>query len=455
MVTIGAVLALRTWDGLGGTDDVAGDSVENAGEPDDAPSSGSGTTTPDNSDDDPGDDGGGGDDEPAPTAGGEVGGDGVLTVGGLLPETGNLAFLGPPMQAGVELAIADINAGGGVFGRDVTWLPGDSGDNGDVANATVDRLLEENVDAFIGAASSGVSLTVIDRITGAGLIQVSPSNTSTAFTNYADDGRYFRTAPSDAIQGVALAETVLGDGAVTAAFLALDDSYGVDLLDIATERFEANGGEVVFEQVYDPNAASFDGLVESAVAPDPDAIVIIGFFETAQILQALIDRGAGPGDKLIYGTDGNMGTYLASEFADPSVLAGMRGTLPGVDVPGTQPDFADRLDALDPSLVDYSYSAESYDAVVLVALGAIAAGVDDPEAIAAEINDITRGGETCTTFTSCAGLLNDGVDIDYDGLSGPLEFSDVGDPVRASILVLEFDGAGTLFVAESVLADGG
>ena len=54
------------------------------------------------------------------------------------------------------------------LGADVVWLPGDSGDNGEVANATVDRLLAEDVDAFIGAASAGVSLTVIDKITAAG-----------------------------------------------------------------------------------------------------------------------------------------------------------------------------------------------------------------------------------------------------------------------------------------------
>ena len=93
-------------------------------------------------------------DEPAEPSGE---GDGVLRFGGILPETGNLAFLGPPEFAGVELAVQDINAAGGVLGADVEWLPGDSGDNGEVANATVDRLLAEDVDAFIGAASSGVS----------------------------------------------------------------------------------------------------------------------------------------------------------------------------------------------------------------------------------------------------------------------------------------------------------
>ena len=102
-------------------------------------------------------------------------GDGVLTIGTILPQTGSLAFLGPPEFAGFDLAIQDINAAGGVLGQDVVGIQGDSGDaTTDTANQTVDRLLSQNVDAIIGAASSGVSLTVIDKITGAGVVQFSP-----------------------------------------------------------------------------------------------------------------------------------------------------------------------------------------------------------------------------------------------------------------------------------------
>ena len=94
-------------------------------------------------------------------------GDGVLTIGTLLPQTGSLAFLGPPEFAGFDLAVEEINAAGGVLGKPVVGIEGDSGDTStDTASQTVDRLLAENVDAIIGAASSGVTLTVIDKISG-------------------------------------------------------------------------------------------------------------------------------------------------------------------------------------------------------------------------------------------------------------------------------------------------
>ena len=378
------------------------------------------------------------------------GADGVLTLGGILPETGNLAFLGPPEIAAVELAVNDINAAGGVLGADVVWLPGDSGDNGDVANATVDRLLADNVDAFIGAASSGVSLTVIDKITAAGVIQFSPANTSPAFTDYDDGGLYFRTAPSDVIQGAALADIVLADGNETVAYLVLNDSYGTGLLEFSKGPYEAGGGTVVLEQIYDPKAENFDAEIAAVVEADPDAIIIIGFEESATILSGLIEQGFGPADKAVYGTDGNMGNALAQTFDDPTALAGMRGTLPGVDVEGTLADFRDDLLAVDSELVDFSYAAESYDAVTLVALGAIAAGSDDPTAIAAELNGLTKDGDKCTSFEECSKLLADGADIDYDGFSGPLEFIDAGEPSEASVLTLEFDDEGAIFVDGSV-----
>ncbi len=380
------------------------------------------------------------------------GSDGVLKLGGILPETGNLAFLGPPEFAAVQLAVNDVNAAGGVLGADVVWLPGDSGDNGEVANATVDRLLAEDVDAFIGAASSGVSLTVIDKITQAGKVHFSPANTSPTFTTYDDNGLYFRTAPSDVVQGAALADVMLADGAETAAFLVLNDAYGTGLQQYTIEPYTAGGGTVVYgeTETYDPQAENFDAEIAAVVDANPDAIVIIGFDETSKILGGLIEAGFGPADKLVYGTDGNMGNALAAAFDDPSVVAGMKGTLPGVDVAGTMADFRDALLGVDPSLIDFSYSAESYDTVIITALAAAIAGSDDGVAIGAEINGVTQDGEKCTTYADCLALVEAGTDIDYDGVSGPLEFIDAGEPSVASILILQFDDTGALEVVGSV-----
>lgn len=242
-------------------------------------------------------------------------GDGVLKLGTLLPETGTLAFLGPPMIAGVQLAVDEINEAGGVLGQPVQVVTGDSGDTStNIATQTTNRELGENVDAIIGAASSSVSLTVIDQITGAGVTMFSPANTSKAFSTYEDEGLYFRTAPSDILQGQVLGEVIVDDGASTVAILNLDDDYGNGLAEDLQSSLEEAGAEVVLSQAYDPQATEFNAEVQDVVAQDPDAVVVIGFEESSRVITTMVEQGVGPGDKAVYGTDGNMGNALGESF---------------------------------------------------------------------------------------------------------------------------------------------
>jgi ABC-type branched-subunit amino acid transport system substrate-binding protein len=242
-------------------------------------------------------------------------GDGQLKIGTLLPETGNLAFLGAPEFAGVEYAISLINAAGGVLGKDVLYSQGDSGDNStDTASTTVDRLLSENVDAIIGAASSGVSLKVIDKITQAGVVQFSPANTSDALSTYADSALYFRNAPPDTLQGAVLAGLIAADGNASVYILALDDAYGTGLAASIGKNLEAAGVSVLGTKIYDPAAVSFDAEVAEVVAANPDAIMLVTFDEGSRILRTMVEQGIGPKVKKVYGCDGNMGNALGENF---------------------------------------------------------------------------------------------------------------------------------------------
>lgn len=242
-------------------------------------------------------------------------GDGVLTIGSILPQTGSLAFLGPPMFAGFDLAIEDINAAGGVLGQPVVPIPGDSGDaTTDTANQTVDRLLSQNVDAIIGAASSGVSLTVIDKIVGAGVVMFSPANTSKTLSDYPDRGLYFRTAPSDILQGAVLGEVIAGDGHASVVIMARNDSYGTGLVEDSTAALTEAGVEVVDTIIYAEDAQTFDAEVEQIAAADPDAVLLIAFDEASKILTVMVEQGVGPQDLQIYGTDGFTGNAVGENF---------------------------------------------------------------------------------------------------------------------------------------------
>ena len=380
--------------------------------------------------------GNGGDDDN--TGGGDAAatetnqGDGTLTIGSLLPQTGNLAFLGPPEFAGVELAVKDINDAGGVLDKPVEYIEGDSGDaQQDVANPTVDRLLAADVDVIIGAASSGVSFTVIDKITSAGVVQYSPANTSPDFTDYDDNGLYFRTAPSDVLQGRILGETILADGCTNVGILSLQDPYGEGLAKNVGDTITEAGAALTPDNpvFYDPAASNFDAQVNEVKAANPGCVVLIGFEESAKVIQSMVSAGIGPQEKQLYLVDGNLGNALGEDLP-PGLLEGTKGSLPGAEATG---EFKERLLTIDPALADYSYSAESYDAVITSALAAIAAESDAGEAIGAELPGVTKDGEKCTTFAECKEMLEAGDDIDYDGVSGPIELSDAGDPTSAFV----------------------
>ena len=242
-------------------------------------------------------------------------GDGQLKIGSLLPETGSLAFLGAPEYAGLEYAISEINAAGGVLGKEVLYTQGDSGDTStDIASTTSDRLISEGVDAIVGAASSGVTLTVIDKITAAGITMFSPANTSPALSDYADDNLYFRNAPPDGLQGAVVANQIVEDGNASVYILNLDDAYGNGIAAVVKSVLEAAGVEVKGVKAYDPTAASFDAEVAEVVAADPDAVVLVSFDEGSRILRAAVESGIGPKVKNWYGTDGNMGNALGENF---------------------------------------------------------------------------------------------------------------------------------------------
>ena len=368
--------------------------------------------------------------------------DGQLVIGTLLPVTGDLAFLGPPEVAGARLAVADINAAGGVLGNDVVLHEGDSGDtNQDIANPEVDRLLALDVDAIIGAASSAVSKLVIDKITGNNVIQFSPANTSPDFTTYDDNGLYFRTAPSDLLQGKVLADLVASEGNEIAGVIFRQESYGQGLADSFKKNFESQGGTVDPFIAYAPGTDNFDAEVDQLAGASPDAVVVIGFQESATILVTMHERGIGPTSATnVYGVDGNIGG-IGAELSDPSIITGMRGTEPSVNLSSIS-DFTSRLEgAYEGGLQEiYAYGAETYDAIVIVALAALVANSNDPVAIGAEINGVTKDGTKCTSFAECKNIIESGRNPDYDGVGGPYEFVEAGEPAAASFRIATYSG---------------
>lgn len=366
-----------------------------------------------------------------------------LKIGTILPQTGNLSFLGPPEEAGVGLAAADVNAYTETTGltiEDIVW--GDSGDTDNKAYATtIQTLISEGVSAAIGAASSGVTKLFLDDAVAAGIITFSPANTSLDFTSWDDNGLYWRTAPSDTLQGEVLGNQVAEDGHENVAVLYLNDSYGTGLNEVFQETFTGAGGTIVAEQSYNTGDTSFDAQISALLASNPDAIVLITFDEIYTIGPALLSAGY-PASQL-YLVDGNLKNFGADEkWPAGSSMEGAKGTTPAGPLEADA-GFQDRLNEWwvgegNTDLTDFSYANESYDAVILLALAALTANSTASADIAANLQQVSGEGDKCDSFEACADIILAGGQADYDGHSGPIGFDENGDPTEATIGIFEY-----------------
>jgi ABC-type branched-subunit amino acid transport system substrate-binding protein len=361
---------------------------------------------------------------------------GPLIVGTLLPQTGSLSFLGPPEIAGVGLAVKEINAAGGVLGKPVKLENADSSDadNAEIATQSVTDLQSKGVQVIIGAASSAVTRNVVEDIANAKIVEISPANTATDLSGKSPF--YFRTAPSDLLQGAALGKLITGDGYQNVGVLVFNDDYGTSLRDVLKTTVEAAGGKIAYGnkgQEFDPKATSFADPVTAVLAAKPDAIAIIAFAQAKQIIPELKARNFDMSK--VYFVDGDLSDY--SKDFQPGTLAGAQGTLPGAF-----PDdaFQKRLLGIDSALKDFSYSAESYDATVLAALAAVKGGGTDGPTIQKNLTAVSGvpGGTECTGFKACASLIKAGKDIDYKAISGAGPFNKKNDPSTALIGVYKY-----------------
>lgn len=339
-------------------------------------------------------------------------------LGYILPQTGGLAFLADPLIGGVELAVADINAAGGVLGNEVILSEGDEAGDASLASEAAQRLINDGVHAIVGAASTDMTMAIIDAVTGAGILQCSGSNTGPAFRTLDASGLYLRTAPSDALQGAFAANEIMNDGHSNVAIVAQATGYGTGLGDATQETLDAAGASVAVYVTYDPEAANFNSEVAQVIDSGATAVYIIGYEETSQVVAAMIESGFGPQNFAIYGADGSRGRdlALAVDPNNPGVLAGMMGTAPTAS-DEADTSFIDRL-LEERGDIETIFAAEKYDCAIIMALAAELAGSVNGADMAEVLLEVTSNGTPCDTFAACKDLIASGDDFAYQTASG-------------------------------------
>lgn len=379
----------------------------------------------------------------------------TLRVGGILPLTGNLAFLGPPEISGVGLAVSDINAAGGVNGSKACLDIQDSGDSTDmsVSTASAGTLVASKPSVVIGAASSSVSLNVVDTFADNKITEVSPANTAVDLSGYSD--WYFRTAPPDGVQGNALGTLISTDGYSKVGFLVFNDTYGTGLRNVVEKTITAAGGSCTYGckgqgDEFPAGQTTFSAEVSGVLASKPDAIVVLAFDETKSIIPELASQGWDMSK--VYLTDGNTSDFSA-DF-EKGTLEGAQGTIPGADPDSSFKDrvsgWAEQADGK--PLKDFSYSAESYDATILAALAAVKGKATDSQTVRDNYADVSGAtdGEECKTYADCVTLLEDGKEIRYTGPSGIGPIDKENDPSSAFVGIYKYDADNKNVLATTV-----
>jgi branched-chain amino acid transport system substrate-binding protein len=219
---------------------------------------------------------------------------GPLKIGLLLAYTGDLSDFGPAHENAARLAVKEINAAGGVLGKPIEVVTGDTGTDPSQGVSEATRLVNvEGVNAILGALASGVTLPVAESVTGPNhILQISEASTSPALTDAKDNDFLFRTTISDAAQGVVLAKLAEDEGLKSVCTMYINNAYGQGLSEIFTENFEKAGGTVTAQVPHESEQATYASELSQCTAGNPDALAAIAYPQSAGVfLREAVEAG--------------------------------------------------------------------------------------------------------------------------------------------------------------------
>ena len=344
---------------------------------------------------------------------------GPVTLGISLGFTGPLESLAPPMAAGAEMAMAEVTASGQLLGgKAITSVRGDSTCiDASAAVAVAERLItSDGVDGIVGAMCSGATTAMLTNVAVPnGMVMISPSATSPALSTVEDNGLFFRTAPSDARQGVVMAEILMDRGIDNVAVTYTNNDYGLGLANSFAEAFAAAGGTVTLVAAHEDERADYSAEVGALASAGGDALVVAGYVDSggSGIIRAALDTGAF--DTFVF-PDGMVGQALVDNFG--SEINGSFGQFPGTDSDGAE--IYHNMASAAGFDGTSAFSKEAYDAAALIMLAMQAAGSTVPADYAQHVMNVANApGEQILPgqLGRALELIAAGQDIDYVGAS--------------------------------------
>ncbi|MFB6071352.1 MAG: ABC transporter substrate-binding protein [Halobacterium sp.] len=378
---------------------------------------------------------------------------GDLKVGVLLPFSGTYAWVGANVLPVTEMIAEEINKQGGIAGRDVTVVQGDTEASPDASLSAAKRLINvEGVDAIVGPTSITIS-AVFDQFVQNKVPVVTP----TAGTTSLDDrgGEYvFRTVSSDALGGRAIAKAAREKqynsikNYSRMALMVGNKEVFQSFKEPVVNSFKEFGGTVTKAMDIRTGKASYQSEVQSMMESNPEITVLIASVEDSiKITEAGYQAGF---EGNWFATQDQTNQDFLSQ-SNNKVTNGMLGLnaapYQAAQESGRLQDFFGRIkEYADWDKGSKTFATNTYDAmnVIGLAMKQAAASGDDVtgQTIASAIPKVARPPEeTATSYTQGAGAIDDGVDVDYEGLVGPINFDEHGDIVAPFAIKKAQDGS--------------
>lgn len=364
------------------------------------------------------------------------------------------------------MAVEDAQAAGI---QDVTLVGADTASSAETISSAFDGLLVQSADGIVGPSSSALTTMIMSQVKDSETVLVSPSATAVTLTDADDGGFFFRIPPTDLYWGRVFADLVARDGGRRTAIVYRNDVFGSSLATVASDDLEANGVDVIdwIRLDPDPSVTSFSDQVDQLLAAQADSFILIAFDREGTIFMNEYLETAEAEEAP------SMRAYISEDFTEPPwepLPADGVSALPGISsISGAAPSqeseartaFEERYreyissdefscpDSMSAEVCEFTrepiaYTPAAYDAAVIIMLASLQAGSDDAAVFALEINDVTRGGTKCSSYEECARLILDGTDIDYEGISGPLDFTDAGEPDRGTYQLWSLNDLGQM-----------
>lgn len=353
------------------------------------------------------------------TTGTEAASDDVFLIGGIGPRTGSNASYGLATMNGAQIAVEEINEAGGINGTKFELDFQDDQSKGDQALLAYGTLMDKGANAILGAVTSDPCIAISQDTYNDGILQVTPSGSAQACTQY---DNAFRICFTDPLQGVTMSNFIKNDLKVTKVAVLYDvaSDYGVGIHDAFVEQAKKDGLEIVADESYSSDDQDFKTQLTTIKDAAPDVIFVPGYYQAAAYILTQADQ---LGIEIPFlGSDG--WDSVLGQFEEGSTLADGAIFL--------SPFFAEEDSAVVKGFVEKyvaaygetpsQFAADGYDGVYAIAKAFEKAGTKDSAALIAAMTE-----------------------IEVEGTTGKFTFTAEGEPNKEAKMLQIVDGKYTLY----------